>query len=41
VREVQRDVGEPFARVLAAPSAALDRARHVLLVFTSPVIQDR
>jgi rod shape-determining protein MreC len=35
VTEVERDLGEPFARVLAVPSAALDRTRHVLLVFTA------
>lgn len=35
VTEVQKDVGESFARVLAQPSAALDRTRHVLLVFTT------
>jgi len=35
VKEVERDAGEAFARVLAVPSAALDRTRHVLLVFTS------
>ena len=34
VSSVERDPGEPFARVLATPSAALDRSRHVLLVFT-------
>jgi len=34
VSAVDRDPGQPFARVLAAPSAALDRSRHVLLVFT-------
>lgn len=34
VSAVVRDPGEPFARVLATPSAALDRSRHVLLVFT-------
>jgi rod shape-determining protein MreC len=34
VTEVERDQGEPFARVMAVPSAALDRTRHVLLVFT-------
>jgi rod shape-determining protein MreC len=32
---VERDPGQPFARVLATPSAAMDRSRHVLLVFTS------
>ena len=36
VTDVERDTGEAFARVRAAPSAALDRTRHVLLVFTSP-----
>lgn len=30
---VQRDPGQPFARVVARPSAALNRSRHVLLVF--------
>ncbi|MEZ5573626.1 MAG: rod shape-determining protein MreC [Halioglobus sp.] len=35
VTEVERDPGEAFARVIATPSAALDRTRHVLLVFTS------
>jgi rod shape-determining protein MreC len=34
VETVERDAGEAFARVLAVPSAALDRTRHVLLVFT-------
>jgi rod shape-determining protein MreC len=36
VKEVERDPGEPFARVVATPTAALDRTRHVLLVFTPP-----
>lgn len=35
VTEVVRDPGEAFARVTARPSAALDRSRHVLLVFTT------
>jgi rod shape-determining protein MreC len=35
VKAVERDPGEAFARVLAVPSAALDRTRHVLLVFTA------
>jgi rod shape-determining protein MreC len=35
VSEIERDPGLAFARVLATPSAALDRSRHVLLVFTS------
>jgi rod shape-determining protein MreC len=40
VKEVERDAGEAFARVLAVPSAALDRTRHVLLVFTARPIQE-
>ena len=35
VSDIERDPGQAFARVLATPSAALDRSRHVLLVFTS------
>jgi rod shape-determining protein MreC len=34
VSEIIRDPGEAFARIGAVPSAALDRSRHVLLVFT-------
>lgn len=34
VRSVERDPGQAFATVLATPSAAMDRSRHVLLVFT-------
>lgn len=34
VTEVEIDPGQPFARVTAKPSAALNRSRHVLLVFT-------
>ncbi len=34
VISVERDPGKPFARIKARPSAALDRSRHVLLVFT-------
>jgi rod shape-determining protein MreC len=34
VTEVKRDPGQSFATVLARPLAALDRSRHVLLVFT-------
>ncbi len=34
VSSVERDPGQAFARILATPSAALDRSRHVLLVFT-------
>ena len=40
ITEVERDLGEPFARVLAVPSAALDRTRHVLLVFTARPTQE-
>lgn len=36
VVQVDRDPGQPFARILARPSAALDRSRHVLLVFVEP-----
>ena len=39
VTVVERDPGETFARVLAVPSAALDRTRHVLLVFTTRTTQ--
>jgi len=35
VDTIERDPGEPFARITATPSAALDRSRHVLLVFSS------
>lgn len=41
VSEVLRDPGKAFARVRASPSAALDRSRHVLLVFTNALTQDR
>ncbi len=34
VTEVEIDPGQAFARVTAEPSAALNRSRHVLLVFT-------
>lgn len=40
VRSVERDPGQAFARVLATPSAALDRSRHVLLVFTPSQLRD-
>lgn len=36
VAEVERRPGEAFARVTAQPTAALDRVRHVLLVFGEP-----
>ncbi len=35
VSEIERDPGEAFARILATPSVAMDRSRHVLLVFTT------
>ncbi|MFT4518947.1 MAG: rod shape-determining protein MreC [Halioglobus sp.] len=35
VSEIERDPGEAFARILAVPTAAMDRSRHVLLVFTT------
>ena len=34
VNYVEHDPGKPFAKVMATPSARLDRSRHVLLVFT-------
>jgi rod shape-determining protein MreC len=35
VSSIERDPGEMFIRVSARPSAALDRSRHILLVFTA------
>ncbi len=35
VSKIERDPGQAFATILAEPTAALDRSRHVLLVFTS------
>lgn len=35
ISEIDRDPGEAFARIMALPTAALDRSRHVLLVFTT------
>jgi len=35
VSRVERDPGQPFATVEAQPSAALDRSRYVLLVFSA------
>jgi rod shape-determining protein MreC len=35
VSSVERDPGQPFARIHARPGAALDRSRHVLLVFSA------
>lgn len=37
VIEVERDPGEPFARVTARPQAQLNRSRHVLLVFSGEI----
>jgi rod shape-determining protein MreC len=34
VTAVERDPGQTYARIQARPTAALDRSRHVLLVFT-------
>lgn len=39
VKTVGRDLGEPFARVMAEPSAALGSIREVLLVFQSAAAQ--
>jgi rod shape-determining protein MreC len=36
VSSVERNPGEAFAQITAAPTAAMDRARHVLLVFRGP-----
>jgi rod shape-determining protein MreC len=35
VSKIERDPGLAFARIMARPSAALERSRHVLLVFTA------
>lgn len=35
ISEIERNPGQAFARIIARPSAALDRSRHVLLVFTT------
>ncbi len=35
VEAVEREAGDAFAHVVAVPTAALDRTRHVLLVFTT------
>jgi rod shape-determining protein MreC len=35
VTSVERDPGQTYARIQARPTAALDRSRHVLLVFTA------
>jgi rod shape-determining protein MreC len=40
VSEVTVDPGQPFVTVKAKPSAALNRSRHVLLVFTQPQVED-
>lgn len=36
VTEIRRESGEPFATVVAVPTARLDRTREVLLVWTLP-----
>lgn len=38
VTSVDRNPGQAFARITARPSAALDRSRHVLLVFTGDAV---
>lgn len=40
VNEIERDPGQPFARIHAVPTATLDRSRHVLLVFTTNQTQE-
>lgn len=40
VTEIEHDPGKMFARVVARPSAALDRSRHVLLVFSTQAHQE-
>lgn len=40
VTEVRRDPGQTFARIAARPTAALDRSRHVLLVFSAPRVRE-
>lgn len=41
VETIERDPGQPFVRVLARPTAHLNRTRHVLLVFTEEQLADR
>ena len=41
VVEVRRDQGQPFAEILVAPSAMLERTREVLLVRTDPVTEQK
>lgn len=38
VTDIERDPGQPFATVVVEPSAAMDRSRYVLLVFTKPAV---
>jgi rod shape-determining protein MreC len=40
VTQVEFEPGQPFAKALAAPTALLDRSRHVLLVFTEEKLKD-
>jgi rod shape-determining protein MreC len=40
VTEIERDPGKMFAHVVARPSAALDRSRYVLLVFSTQADQE-
>ena len=39
VIDVRRESGQPFATILAEPSAQLERSREILLVWTLPAIQ--
>ncbi|MGS2717696.1 rod shape-determining protein MreC [Eionea flava] len=39
VSEIDRDPGESFVRVIATPTAQLNRSRHVLLVFPADRVQ--
>lgn len=40
VTDINRDPGEPFVRVIATPTAQLNRSRHVLLVFAANAPSD-
>ena len=40
VERIERLEGEVFIRVIATPLSALNRSRHVLLVFDKPVVDD-
>lgn len=38
VKEVKRDPGKPFTKIVLSPSAKLDRGRHILLIQKTEVI---